>query len=83
MLYHAPEWCRPHGIPVDRSTLVPDDAITDAQAAVAAAFEHAYLDLADAAPHSVTAPRERRAHWRSGEARLSDRRFPPPGRAQG
>lgn len=44
MILHARDWARPHGIP--RPTQLPlDDAITDAQAALAAAVEHAYLDL--------------------------------------
>lgn len=44
MLYDAPDWAPPFGIRRP-AVLPPDDAITDAQCALAAAVEHAYLDL--------------------------------------
>lgn len=69
MILHAADWCRPRGIPRP-AVLPPDDAVTDAQCALAAAVEHAYLDLqlAGAAGSGMDE---------------SDRRFPPPGRQQG
>lgn len=43
MIYDAPDWAPPFGI--RRPECPPDDAVTDAQCALAAAVEHAYLDL--------------------------------------
>ena len=50
--------CRPHGIPFDRALCPPDDAVTDALAAVAAEHHNARLEcgLDDLAVAPADAP---------------------------
>ena len=60
MILRQPDWCSPWGI--TRPDCPPDDEHTDALAALAAAVEHAYLDLQLAGPdldHRDRDPRQR------------------------
>lgn len=73
MLYDAPDFAPPFGIPRP-AVLPPDDAVTDAQCALVAAVEHAYLDIqlaAPALPRQAAIP-DRAGTPRSGRTPLDD-----------